>query len=259
MKTKKIIIGNWKMAPKTSREAGAIFQNIRSVASKMQNVQTVLCVPSLYISSVQKKVTGHRCVVGAQDVSMYKDDAHTGEVSATMLKDSNVAYTIVGHSERRAMGETSEHVAEKATALTKEGIRAIVCVGESQRDDEGEYTHFIKAQLLESLKGVPKKNLEQVIVAYEPVWAIGKKAKREATIEDVREMSIFLRRILVDEFGQRIGSAIPILYGGSVNQKNTAGYLFGAEVDGLLIGRASLKPDVFKHILHIANNQPLSS
>ncbi|MCK5027853.1 MAG: triose-phosphate isomerase, partial [Candidatus Pacebacteria bacterium] len=118
MKDKKIIIGNWKMVPSSLKEARAIFQNIRSTASKLRNVQTVIAAPYIYLSDLKKLVTGHRCVVGAQDVSFEKGDAHTGEISAKMIKNIGAQYVIVGHSERRAKGETDEDVAKKVTAVT---------------------------------------------------------------------------------------------------------------------------------------------
>jgi triosephosphate isomerase len=253
MRDKKIIIGNWKMAPKNIRDAKATFQNIRSIASKLQNVQTVIAAPYVYLSELKKLETGHRCVVGAQDVSFESDDPHTGEVSADMLKSIGVQHVIVGHSERRAKGETNEDVSKKVIAAAKKGLIVVVCVGELERDEEGEYTLYIKEQVMQSLADIPKKYLGQIIVAYEPVWAIGVKAKREATPEDVLEMRIFLRKVLIDMFGDRKGAAVPVLYGGSVNQKNAFAYIHGCEMQGLLVGRASLKPAVFEKILTLAN------
>ena len=253
MKQKKIIIGNWKMAPKSLKEARAIFQNNRSVASKMRNVQTVMCVPYVYLSELKKLVTGHRCVLGAQDVSFEKDDAHTGEISTNQLGSVGAQYVIIGHSERRAMGESDELISKKVVAATKSGLTAVLCIGEKERDDEGAYTKFVKAQLLESLAGVTKKNMENLIIAYEPVWAIGKAAKHEAKPEDVLEMSIFIKKVLTDKFGKKVATSVPILYGGSTNQKNAAGFFMGEEINGLLVGRASLKPAVFTKILNIAD------
>lgn len=253
MERKKIIIGNWKMAPKDIKEAKATFQNIRTIAGKQKNVQTVVCVPHVYISDMKRLETGHRCVVGAQDVSHEIDDPHTGEVSADMLESLGVGYVIVGHSERRAKGETDADVAGKIQVTVKKGMYAVVCVGEKERDDDGAYSTTVKDQLLASLDGVPKKYLENVIVAYEPIWAIGAKAKKEATPEDVLEMSIFIRKVLTDAYGEKSASSVPILYGGSVDQKNAFAYLNGCDVNGLLVGRVSLKPAVFEKILIVAN------
>ena len=133
------------------------------------------------------------------------------------------------------------------------GIITVLCIGEKERDDEGEYTKFVKTQLLESLAGVAKKNMKNLVIAYEPVWAIGKKAKREASPEDVLEMSIFIRKVLSDAYDKKVSDMMPILYGGSINQKNATGFFIGGEIDGLLVGRASLKPAVFTKILNIAN------
>ncbi len=253
MRQKRIIIGNWKMAPKSLREARAVFQNIRSIAGKLQRVQTVVCAPYVFLSELKKVTKGHRCVLGAQDVSLERDNPHTGEVSVDMIKAVGAQYVIVGHSERRAKGETSEEVAQKAGLATKKGLIAVVCVGESDRDDEGRYTLFVKKQLLTSLEKVTQGNLNNVIVAYEPVWAIGSKAKREAELEDIQEMAIFVRKVLIDAFGEKKGAAIPVLYGGSVNPKNTTLYLKGSDIDGFLVGRVSLKPAGFEKILRAAN------
>ncbi len=253
MKQKKIIIGNWKMAPKSLKEARAIFQNNRSAASKMRNVQTVMCVPDVYLSELKKLVTGHRCVLGAQDVSFEKDDAHTGEISTNQLKSVGAQYVIVGHSERRAIGEGDKLISKKVIAATKSGLTAVLCIGEKERDDEGAYTKFVKTQLLASLAQVTKKNMENLVIAYEPVWAIGKAAKHEANPEDVLEMSIFIKKVLTDKFGKKVTTSVPILYGGSINQKNAAGFFIGGKINGLLVGRASLKPAVFTKILNIAD------
>ena len=241
------------MTPKSLVEARAIFQNNRSVAGKMKNVQTVMCAPYVYLSDLKKLVTGHRCALGAQDVSFEIEDAHTGEISTNQLKGVGVQYVIVGHSERRAMGESNELISKKVVAATKVGIITVLCIGEKERDDEGEYTKFVKTQLLESLVGVAKKNMKNLVIAYEPVWAIGKKAKREASPEDVLEMSIFIRKVLSDAYDKKVSNMMPILYGGSINQKNATGFFIGGEIDGLLVGRASLKPAVFTKILNIAN------
>ena len=166
-----------------------------------------------------------------------------------MLKNIGDEYVIVGHSECRAKGETNSEVAKKVSATVKKGLIAVVCVGESERDEDGSYTTFVKTQLSESLEGVSKSHINKIVIAYEPVWAIGKKAKKEATKEDVLEMTIFIRKVLADVFGEKKGVSVPVLYGGSVNQKNVFSYVNGCEVDGLLVGRASLKPAIFEKIL----------
>jgi len=253
MKQKKIIIGNWKMAPKSLVEAKAIFQENKKVANKMLNVQTVMCVPYIYLSELKKIATGQRCSLGAQDVSFEKEEAHTGEISASQLKGVGVQYVIVGHSERRAAGESNEVVSKKVLVAINSGLTVVLCVGEKKRDENGECTKYVKTQLLESLAGVTKKNMENLIVAYEPVWAIGENAEREANPEDVLEMSIFIRKVLADAFDKKISENLPVLYGGSTNQKNAEGFFTEGKVNGLLVGRASLKPAIFTKIINIAN------
>ncbi len=251
---KKIIIGNWKMAPATRKEAKVIFSAIKKTASSLRNVQTVICSPFIYINELKKITSGHRFVVGAQDSFWGEEQANTGEVSSIMLKNLGVQYVILGHSERRALGENDEIVSKKVNICLKEGFTVILCIGESQRDEHGEYTKFIKNEITASLVGVKKKDIKNIIVAYEPIWAIGKKAKHVAQPEDSLEISILIKKILTDMFGKDIAMKTPILYGGSVNPKNTESFLTDGGVDGLLVGRASLDAKKFGEILQITNS-----
>jgi len=254
MTNKKIIIGNWKMAPVTMKEAKATFGAIKKTASKLSNVQTVICPPFIYLSELKKMIGGHRCVVGAQD-SFWdsKEQAHTGEVSAKMLASMGTKYAILGHSEKRALGETDDLVSMKVNECLKEGLTVVLCIGELERDDNGEYTKFIKKELIGSLKKVQNKYLNNLIIAYEPIWAIGKKALRVASPEDALEVSILIKKILSDMFNKEAAVKVPILYGGSVNPKNARSFLVEGEMDGLLVGRASLDARKFGDILHISN------
>ncbi|VAW12629.1 Triosephosphate isomerase [hydrothermal vent metagenome] len=242
------------MAPVAMKEAKATFGAIKKTASVLHNVQTVICPPFIYINELKKMTSGHRCVVGAQDSFWSEEPANTGEVSPGMLNNLGVQYVILGHSERRALGETDELVSRKVSACLKSSLSVVLCVGESERDEHGEYTKFIKNELAESLAGVKKKDLKNIIVAYEPIWAIGKNAKRVASPEDALEIFILVKKILVDLFGKEMAMKVPILYGGSVNPKNTRSFLEKGEVDGLLIGRASLDAKKFSEILKIADS-----
>jgi len=254
MEKQKIIIGNWKMAPKSLEEAKTVFQDIKKTAGKLSHVKTVICAPYIYQTELKKLTKGEKFVVGSQDVSVETEDAHTGEVSAEMLKNIGVEYVIVGHSERRAKGETNADLLKKITEVIKKEMTVVLCVGEKDRDEHGEYTKFIREQLLDVLQGFQKKNLDKLVIAYEPVWAIGKNAKREATKEDVLETTIFIKKVLRDLFDEKNAAKIPLLYGGSVNQKNCAEYLTECDMDGLLVGRVSLQPESFTKILMLAND-----
>ncbi|MFA5997243.1 MAG: triose-phosphate isomerase [Candidatus Paceibacterota bacterium] len=256
MKTKKLIIGNWKMYPASAKDAKAKFVAIKKVASTLRNVQTVICPPSVYISDLKRLVSGHRCVVGAQNSWYENEGAFTGEVSPAMLSSIGAQYVIVGHSERRAVvngcGETDEMVNKKVLAAIKAGLNVVLCVGERERDQDGDYMKFISAQLKSALQGVQKKDFNKLVIAYEPIWAIGKHALRAASTDDALEVSILIKKTFADMCGKD-GGCIPILYGGSVDAKNAWEFLLKSQVDGLLVGRASLDPKVFAEILKAAD------
>jgi triosephosphate isomerase len=252
MKTKKLIIGNWKMYPASVKDAKAKFTAIKKVGSKLTNVQTVICPPLVYVSDLKKLVTGHRVVVGAQNAWFENEGAFTGEVSLAMLASVGAQYVIVGHSERRTMGENDELVNKKVLAGVKAGLTVVLCVGERERDQDGEYMKFIAEQMKSALHGVQKKDLKQIVIAYEPLWAIGKNAIRPASTDDALEVTILIKKTLADVFGKD-GSTIAILYGGSVDAKNAWEFLLKSQIDGLLVGRASLDPKVFGEILKSAD------
>lgn len=252
MKTKKLIIGNWKMYPASLKEAKAKFTAIKKTAGKLANVQTVICPPFIYSSELKKLVTGHRVVVGAQNAWYENEGAFTGEVSIAMLASVGAEYVIVGHSERRAMGENDELINKKVLAGVKAGMTVVLCVGERDRDPDGVYLKFVTEQIKEALHGVQKKELKKIVIAYEPIWAIGKNAIHPASPDDALEVSILIKRTLADLYGKD-ASVIPILYGGSVDAKNAWEFLLKSQVNGLLVGRASLDPKVFGEILKSAD------
>jgi triosephosphate isomerase len=252
MHMKKIIIGNWKMYPVSVKDAQEKFKGIKKVASTLRNVQTVICPPFVYASDLRKLVTGHRCVVGAQNAWTENEGAYTGEVSPAMVASLKLTYVILGHSERRALGETDELVNKKVTGAIKAGLTVVLCVGESERDPDGEYLKYISSQIKIALKGVTKKDLARIIVAYEPIWAIGKHALRAASTDDALEVSILIKKTLAELYAKE-GSTVAILYGGSVDAKNAWEFLMKSHVDGLLVGRASLDPKVFGEILKSAD------
>jgi len=247
---KKIIVANWKMAPASFESAKKTFRAIKKTADKLHNVQTVVCPPVLYLRELGASVTGHRTVLGAQNAFWNEEEAHTGEHSPDMLVRVGAKYVILGHSERRALGESDVMIREKVRACLLSGLYVIACVGEKERDAHGGYTKFIANQVRQSLPKIKmgKQLLGNIIVAYEPLWAIGKKAKRAASVEDAVEATIFIKKTLVGIFGKDAVN-IPILYGGSVNDQNAGEFLEQESVNGLLVGRASLDPETFSRIL----------
>lgn len=250
---KKLIVANWKMNPLTAREAMALFTGIKHCAGKMRTVQTVVCPPHIYISELGKTVSGHRFGLGAQDGVVPRVGAHTGSVSFAQLAKVGAKYTLIGHSERRANGETNKDVNAKVVAAIKEGLTAILCVGENERDEQAEYFSFLRDQLQESLADISSKNMKKIIIAYEPVWAVGENAVASDTPEGTHETVLFIKKTIADILGSQIAFAVPVLYGGSVNKKNTEDFLVHGGVQGLLVRRASLNAAHFGEILTIAN------
>lgn len=249
---KKLVVGNWKMNPQTAAEASRTFGKIRTTAGKLRKVNTVVCPPSVFLGDLRKGVMGKRLLLGGQDCHFEPDGSHTGEISALQLASVKAKYVIVGHSERRADGETDERIGGKVAAALKSGLSVIVCVGETARDKNGRYLKKIEDQLLRGLASVSQADFERVVIAYEPIWAIGKNALRPAHPRDVFEMKIFVRRVLSDAFGKNHSEKMLFLYGGSVDAKNARDFLADGEADGLLVGRASLDAGAFGEILKIA-------
>ena len=244
----KLIVGNWKMnGGLASNEAllGAIVDGLSSVS----HAQLAVCVPAPYLAQVQTRLQGSALAWGSQDVSAHEQGAYTGEVSAHMLKDFACRYAIVGHSERRQYhGETDEVVATKAQRALAAGITPIVCVGETLAEREaGQTEAVVKRQLAAVIHAVGHCTSE-LVVAYEPVWAIG--TGLTATPEQAQQVHAVLRAQLMA--ASQKANRVHILYGGSMNAANAASLLTQADIDGGLIGGASLKPADFLSIAQSA-------
>lgn len=249
---KKLIVGNWKMNPQSVKDAESLVKNISKMTSGLKNVDVVICPPFPFLSSA-KKVKSTKISLGAQNTSYEISGAHTGEVSISMLKTFGVTHIIVGHSERRSIGETDEVINKKLLAVLKSKITPILCVGESIRANDGAYLSVVKDQLIRALEGIQKVQIKQIVIAYEPVWALSTTENRhDATAHDFEEMKIYIRKILSDMFSLQIASQVRIIYGGSVNKDNALSFLsVGAE--GLLPGKASLDARNFSEIVKIAS------
>lgn len=247
----KYVVGNWKMYPRSEREARTIFSGIKKASAKVTHAKVVLCPPHLFVSPLLSLARSGRVILGAQNSSHADEGALTGETSPYALSRIGAKYVIAGHSERRGMGETNEDVAKKISAIAKNGMTAILCVGERERDPGGAYFTEVKEQLRASLSGFPSTLTRRLIIAYEPIWAIGVKAKKPAEPGDFREMSILIKRQLVESFGKKAGFSVPILYGGSVDDLNAEGFLTEGKADGFLVGRASLDVKKFSTIIAI--------
>ncbi len=248
---KKIIIGNWKMNPSSVTDAEKLFKSIKK--SLVKGVDTVVCAPFPYLQSLKKIGVTQNFALGAENVHFEKEGAFTGEVSTSMLSSVGVKYCIVGHSERRAQGETDEMVAKKVLALNKIKIIPIICVGEKERDHSGFYLNTVKEQVVASLSLIPKASFKNVIVAYEPVWAIGSSALRAATPAECHEMIIFIRKCISDISNQATAHSTRIIYGGSASVEDAGAFLNFGMADGFLLGRASLNAKSFGEIIKIAS------
>ena len=250
---KKLIVGNWKMNPQSQKEAAILFKNISQATKNIKNTEIVVCVPSVYFTYI-KQLKNKKISIGAQNVFFEPNGAFTGEISAKMLSDAGIKYVIVGHSERRAMGETNEIINKKLIAVLKAKLTPILCVGETVRSHDGFYLAKVREQLSMCLSGIPKNQIKQIVIAYEPVWALSSTENRhDATPHDFEEMKIYIKKILTDMFGQTITSSVRIIYGGSANKDNAQSFLeIGA--DGLLPGKASLDYKNFSKIIEIASN-----
>ncbi len=247
---RKIVIGNWKMNPLSKKEAISIFENIKKEALKFKKTDIVICPPFVFLPLLANIKTT-KIKLGAQNFHTEEKGSFTGEVSLKMLENFNIIYSIIGHSERREMGEDDASVNKKIKLALKQKINPVFCFGEKVRDEGGEYLNILKDQIEEALIGVNKKDIEKIIFAYEPVWAIGKSAVREATVEEFNEVAIFLKRILLDKFG--VKNNISIIYGGSVNPKNAQSFA-NSLAQGFLVGRDSLEPKKFLEIIRILDS-----
>jgi triosephosphate isomerase len=253
MAKKKIIIANWKMNPSSEKEADKLLSEVAKFIPSSKDTEIVVCPPFLYLGKLKKNP--RKISLGAQNSASAEKGAFTGEVSATMLHNLNVKYVILGHSERRAMGESNIEINKKIRMAISSGLLPVLCVGEESRDAEHGYFAVVKKQIEECLKGISKALISKIIIAYEPVWAISTTVdRRDATPADSMEMVIFIRKIISDISSPKLAQTMRIIYGGSVNDSDAESFLRDGGVEGLLVGRASLDPKKFAKIVTIADN-----
>ncbi|MGE5528920.1 MAG: triose-phosphate isomerase [Patescibacteria group bacterium] len=244
---KPIIAGNWKMY-KTASAASELAAALAREIGGEDGVEVVICPPFTALAAVGPLLAGTKIALGAQDLFWQDEGAYTGEVSAPMLADLGCRYVIVGHSERRQFfGETDETVRKKIKAALAHGLVPIACVGESlAQREEGKTASFVESQVREGLADLGP-GAAQIVVAYEPIWAIG--TGRNATGKDAVEVIAMIRRTLAEMYGRHQADAVRILYGGSVKPDNIKEFMAHAEIDGALVGGASLRPDTFVPIV----------
>lgn len=245
---KLIIAGNWKMN-KTVAEALALVQDLKIALADVTEVDIVVCPPFTALSEVSKALRGSNIGLGAQDMSEHNVGAYTGEIAAEMLKELSVRYVIVGHSERRLyQKESDELVSKKARAAHVASLQPIVCIGETLAEREaGQTEKVLDAQVRGSLTGLNKEQMVETIIAYEPVWAIG--TGKTATTEQAQEAHAFIRSLLVKLFDEATVRRVRIQYGGSVRPANARELMSQPDVDGALVGGASLDAQSFAAIV----------
>ena len=245
---KTVIAGNWKMNQLASG-VKPFIEELKEHMPKTRSCDVVLCTPAVMIPAMVKAGKDCRVAAGGEDVSKFEKGAYTGEISADMLADVGAKYCIVGHSERREYHHESDSlVNEKAKALLAKGIAPIICVGESLEQREKNLTmEYIAYQVCAALSGIDGTQVRRCIIAYEPIWAIG--TGKTATAEQAEEVCCEIRAVIRRLYGARSARAVSILYGGSMNAKNAAELLAQPDIDGGLIGGASLKPADFATIV----------
>ncbi len=251
-KRTRLIAGNWKMNNDVAEAAKLADELAEALNEVPAGVEVVVCPPTIDITTVHDRIQAAPVKLGAQNVYWEEKGAYTGESSCAMLKSVGCTYCIIGHSERRDyFKETDADENKKAKALIAAGIVPIFCCGESLETREaGEHVAFVTGQIKAGLEGVEIKGGDELVIAYEPIWAIG--TGKTATADDAQEVCGAIRATLVEIFGQEIADGIRVLYGGSAKPENIAGFLAKEDVDGALVGGASLKADSFSAMVEKA-------
>lgn len=242
------------MNPDTLDAAKALFGALSRKSAKVPQVSVIIVPPAPFVPALSGK-KNQTIAIGAQDVSVEERGAFTGSVSATQIATSGATYALVGHSERRNAGDTDAIVAQKAVRAINAGMKIILCVGEKERDQNAHYLRAIREQILTVFNAITdKKQIKSVIIAYEPVWAIGKSFALAPKPADIHEMSLYIKKVAIEALGKNDGLKMQVLYGGSVNSENAEGMLRDGAIDGLLIGRQSLEAEAFSTIIDYAAN-----
>lgn len=247
---KKIVAGNWKMNLNYD-EVTSLVDEILRLHSSDNNVEIILSPPFVYLDKVIRSCANHdHVLVASQNCSEYNNGAYTGEVSASMLNSMGVNYVIIGHSERRSIfNESNENLNLKITKALQNNLKIIFCCGENiNQRESGEYLQVIKKQLEETILSLDQKSLSKIVIAYEPIWAIG--TGKTASSVQAQEIHFFIRSLISDKFGTEISNNTSILYGGSCKPTNSKELFSQSDIDGGLIGGASLKSSDFTAIVN---------
>ena len=265
---KKLIVANWKMNPVNFVEAEILFKAIKKETAKIKNVEIVICPPLTQLSLARQTANSKQQTaisnsrlsanlkLGAQNCFWKDKGAYTGEISPKMLKNLGCNFVILGHSERREfLSETNQTVNKKIQAALNARLKPIVCVGEKERDANDFNFEEIKTQILESFEGIKKISIQDIIIAYEPVWAIG--SGKIPAENDIMKAVILIRRLFGKMYNQETAQKIKILYGGSINSRNAGNFISNIGINGFLIGKASLNAGEFVRIARIVSSHNL--
>ena len=249
---KPIIAGNWKMN-NTKAEAEELMLALKPLVKDVTRTEVVVCVPFTCIERVKKLCKGSKIKVGAQNVAWADKGAFTGEISASMLKEVGAEYVIIGHSERRQyFGETDKTVNMRLVQALKNELKPIVCIGETLDERNAGKTEIVlRAQIEGAFEGMTQEDMKQIVIAYEPVWAIGTGVT--ATSEQANTTIKYIRKVLAKMFTRPVANKVRIQYGGSMNAKNASELMAMSDIDGGLIGGASLKAEDFSKVVHFNN------
>lgn len=247
-----LIAGNWKMY-KTIEQALHFIETLAPTC-ETASCEVMLAVPFTALKAASDLASSTKIIIGAQNMNDATEGAFTGEIAAEMIKDAGAKFVLLGHSERRRLfSETNSFINRKVKRALASNLRPLLCIGETfEEREEGKTEAVLQNQLQECLEGVTKEAKDSLIVAYEPIWAIG--TGKAATPELAREAHAFCRKMLEELWTKKAAQDIPLLYGGSVNPQNAEGYLEMDDIDGLLIGGASLQPDSFAKIIALRQN-----
>lgn len=245
---KPILAGNWKMY-KTVSQATSFVEHLQGMIETTEGIDVVLCAPFTALGALKEATEGTGFKVGAQNVHQAEEGAFTGEVSSLMLKDLRVQYVIIGHSERRQyFGETDETVNAKVHAAFKHGLLPIVCCGENlEQREQGNTNQLVEEQVRAGLNNLTPDQIHNVVIAYEPIWAIG--TGKTATASDANEVCAHIRQVVRDMYGTEVGNGVRIQYGGSVKPDNIEELMAQPDIDGALVGGASLNPGSFAKLI----------
>lgn len=230
---KKLIVANWKMNPKAAKEALALLEEVKKEVRSVKEAEIIICPPAIWLQNLKPGAT---MKMGAQNCHWEMGGAFTGEISATMVAGAGAEYVILGHSERRQfMGETNEIISLKIKAALKAKLKIILCVGEKIGE---EMSTVVESQMIASLAGLSVNQMKEMVIAYEPVWAIG--TGKACSPDDALSVGLFVRKTLTKLYSRFLAERTPVLYGGSVNEQNCQAYISQSRLDGLLVGGASL-------------------